>query len=518
MKMFFQASARRGAPDENGLKCVLFGDWKVAACVAGLLGIHSAILGYSATRHSPTVNEPGHLVAGLAQWEFGRFDVYCVTPPLIQYVAAFPVLIAGYNEAWGSFDDTPGSRPELAMGEDFIKANYERSIWLFTVARWACIPFSLVGGFCCYCWSRELWGSSLAGVISVFLWCFEPNILAHAEMITSDTAASAFGLGAGYLFWRWLKAPSWGRACAAGAVMGLALLSKTSWTFLFALWPSLWAGWQLTEFWRTRSASPDACFQLPSIVAAGFKARLAQSFIQLAGLLLIALGIVNLGYGFSGSFTRLKEFKFVSSVLTGLEKTGDVGNRFQDSWLRDVFVPLPKQYVLGIDIQNGDFEHFPQKSYLRGEWKWGGWWYYYIYGLAVKTPHSLQLLSLLAIVAALFPKPRQSAGVANGAAPPVSAPATSRDLAILLAPAATLLVLVSSQVGFNHHVRYVLPTLGFFLVFMGATATRFTCSRHAAARLRALPKVEYGSRKENAVCALVPMENVPMLPGFGHAV
>ncbi|MBA3314859.1 MAG: hypothetical protein H0T47_16430 [Planctomycetaceae bacterium] len=42
--------------------------------VVTLLSIHAGLLAYAATRHSPTLNEPGHLVAGLAMWEF--LDLY----------------------------------------------------------------------------------------------------------------------------------------------------------------------------------------------------------------------------------------------------------------------------------------------------------------------------------------------------------------------------------------------------------------------------------------------------------
>ena len=42
--------------------------------VVGLLVVHSVLLAYSAYVHSPTLNEPGHLVAGLSNWKFGRFD------------------------------------------------------------------------------------------------------------------------------------------------------------------------------------------------------------------------------------------------------------------------------------------------------------------------------------------------------------------------------------------------------------------------------------------------------------
>ena len=42
--------------------------------VIALLAVHSALLAYSAYVHSPTLNEPGHLVAGLSYWKFGQFD------------------------------------------------------------------------------------------------------------------------------------------------------------------------------------------------------------------------------------------------------------------------------------------------------------------------------------------------------------------------------------------------------------------------------------------------------------
>lgn len=33
-----------------------------------LLAIHVGVLAWAATRHSPTLNEPVHLVAGISQW------------------------------------------------------------------------------------------------------------------------------------------------------------------------------------------------------------------------------------------------------------------------------------------------------------------------------------------------------------------------------------------------------------------------------------------------------------------
>jgi hypothetical protein len=435
-----------------------------------LMATHAGLLAYSATRHSPTIDEPAHLVAGLSHLKFGRFELYRANPPLVRIIAALPVMVAGFDEDWRQFYDSPGARPEFAIGEKFVAANGERSVWLFTIARWACIPISLVGGLFCFLWSRELWGHNIAGLISLTLWCFEPNILAHAELITPDCAAASFGLGAGYFFWRWLRRPIWGRALWAGLLFGLAELSKMTWFVLFALWPLLWLTWRWTERRRAKGYGPTSVQTSPAI-----SSQIALPPVaQLASILAIGLYVLNAGYGFDGTCTRLKEFTFISSALTGLDHSGKPGNRLTETWMGDLPAPVPRQYLLGMDLQKHDFENYGQKSYLRGEWKNGGWWYYYLYGLAVKVPHGTQFLLILAVFTAIFNRWRRRACDPSNVSRLSPQNCSARDLVILIAPALSVLVLVSSQLEFNHHVRYVLPVLGFTFVFVGVTSTWFT--------------------------------------------
>ena len=437
-----------------------------------LLAVHAGLVAYSAMKHSPTLNEPGHLVAGLTHWRFGRFEVYRVNPPLSHAVAAIPVMLAGYEEDWSGFYDSPGARPEFRMGANFIAANGERSIWLFTLARWACIPFSLIGGLVCFLWARELWNSSVAGLIAVSLWCFEPNILAHAEMVTPDMSAASLGLAGCYLFWRWLCRPSWPRAFGAGLLLGLSQLTKSSWLILFGLLPAMWLFWLVSEWWRDRRSGPEAT---------GHVVLFCWSLPQMTFILVFMLYVLNLGYGFDGSFTKLKDFEFVSSALSGQEKAGDPGNRFRETGLGELPVPLPMQFVRGVDLQKKDFERYGQSSYLRGEWKRGGWWYYYLYGFWVKTPHGTQLLFVMAVLTALGMGGRSllearsthSQQADEFKSHGITGPPSFRDVIILAIPALTLLVLVSSQTEFNHHFRYVLPVFGFAFVFTGAMGTWF---------------------------------------------
>ena len=430
----------------------------VTACVVFLLICHGCLLAYEATRMSPTLNEPAHLASGLAHWTFSRFDLYAVNPPLVRMVAALPVLGVGYKENWNDLSQSParyGNREEFIVGEAFVTANGARSLWLIILARWACIPLIMWGGVICFFWSYELWGNALAGFISLSLWCFDPNILAHGSLITPDCCAASFGLTATYCFWRWLRVPTWCRTSIAGGSLGLALLTKTTWVVMFGLWPLILLYWMFTQRYCICIFGDD-----------GLKCNSRTVILKLAVILLIGLYVLNCGYAFDETCTRLGEYKFVSRDLIANGSSGVPSNRFSGTLLEGIPLPIPKQYILGIDLQKYDFETCNDASYLLGEWKTGGWWYYYLVGLAVKLPHGSQALIAFALLA-MFGRYRSR----DSRVEMLCFDSSMRDICVLLAPPITVLFLVSLQLRFNHHIRYVLPTLGFVFVFAGASSS-----------------------------------------------
>lgn len=423
-----------------------------------LLAMHAALLAWMATRHSPVLDETGHLPAGLCIWEFGRTDIYPVNPPLVKAVAAFPVWCVGYESDWELVDFD--GRVEFELGRDFVEANGSRSFLLFTVARWACIPFSVLGGLVCWSWATQLYGPS-PGRVALILWCFSPHILGNAGFILPDVAAASLGTLACWLFWRWLHNASWSNAVLAGMGLGLANTSKLSWVVLYFLWPMLALFWLYGM--RPRRWS-----------------RLAACVVQLVAIVGISIGLTNAAYGFSGSLTALGEFEFNSSFLSGREVPESLdygpvrtGNRFRGSWLERLPVPLPVSYVRGFDLQKRDFER-QFFGYLRGEHKEGGWWYYYLYGLGVKTPIGTLTLAVLAgltQVASVMrsPEARSMARDANDSSQE-DRRITWRDECILLAPAVVILALVSSQSGINMFLRYVIPVVPFMFIWMSKLA------------------------------------------------
>ncbi len=405
--------------------------WRLPVVV--LLSAHAGLLGWCSYRCSPTSNEAAHLVAGLGNWEFGRFEFYRVNPPLTRMAAALPLLVVDKQTHWTSFYEAPGARPEFSMGIDFIRANGENTFWLMTLARWACIPFSVLGGWYCFRWGRDLYGPR-AGLLALTLWSFSPDLIAHGSLITPDRSAAVFGLVAGYYFWRWLRTPQWSASLVAGIALGLAQVTKFTWLLLFGLWPLLWLMWQFasSDCRRSIAAWLSQAGQLILMCAAG-------------------LYMINLAYGFEHVGDRLGQFTFVSHAFTGAVDTATETNRFAQSALRDMPVPLPRNYLLGIDLQRHDFESFGHPSYLYGEWRARGWWHYYLSVALVKLPPGTWLLAILALVWC----------------PRVDAERRWRDLAVVATPALAVFVLVSSQTGINHHFRYVLPALPFLFVWLG---------------------------------------------------
>jgi hypothetical protein len=465
-----------------------------------LLTVHTALLAYSAYVHSPTLNEPGHLVAGLSYWKFGRFDIYNVNPPLVRMVAALPVMAAGYNEDWSGFFTGPGARPEFKMGEDFVAANGERSFFLFMIARWACIPFSWLGAIVCYLWARDLYGRP-AGVMACGIWCFEPNILAHASLITPDAHATALGLAACYTFWRWLKNPTWTQAALTGIVLGLTELAKTTLILFYPLWPLMWivyrvfqqrrsVGISLREMRWAESAVPLRETN-PHAEREGYTGRMTgRDWLREAGMLglrmAIGLYVLNLGYGFEGSLTQLKDFHFVSDLFTSFvppptsniqhptSGRSDSTLHAPSSPLLSLPVPFPKNYLLGIDNQQQDFEDYGRPSYLRGFWRDHGWWYYYLYACAIKVPIGLWLLGFLALLTRMtnvYSGSRQShVDLHLLTANNQQLTASLCDEFVLLFPAIVIFAVVSAETGFNEHMRYVLPALPFFFILISQSA------------------------------------------------
>jgi hypothetical protein len=174
--------------------------------------------------------------------------------------------------------------------------------------------------------------------------------------------------------------------------------------------------------------------------------------------ILISVTVINIGYCFEGSFRPLQDYLFVSELLSGNKQElgkPELGNRFISSWLGAIPVPFPKNFVGGMDLQRKDFEAYDSPFYLNGKWSTVGWWYYYLYALAIKVPVGTLLLLALPMLA------------------PYRHAISTRfsDVISLASTPLALFAFVSLQTGINEHFRYVLPIFPFLYIWISRLIT-----------------------------------------------
>jgi hypothetical protein len=166
--------------------------------------------------------------------------------------------------------------------------------------------------------------------------------------------------------------------------------------------------------------------------------------LQVFTLIVVVLYFVNAQYQFSGTGKNIETLSPISASFQSL------GN---SPLLKKIPIPLPEDMVLGIDFQRWEFEQ-KMWSFFCGEWRLGGWWNYYLVGMLLKIPIPFWIMFALG-----------TAAVLSGA---IHTNCEWRSVVALFGPPTVILVLISSQTGFNHHIRYAIPSYPFLFVTAAA--------------------------------------------------
>ena len=387
-------------------------------------------------RSSYVFNENGRLASGIMRLVKRDFTAFRVNPPLTDAFAAAPAIFirGAYCPQESDFVRVPFGRCEYEAGEAFVEKTPNDLLFL-RLGRASMIPFALLGLCACYFYGRFLYGK-IGGVIAAFLWVFSPFVIGYGSTIGADMPSAALAITTVGLFHRWLNTRDPQTLLFTGLILGVAELCKFT---LLALYPLLLTLWALERFVRPRDGAPKNARQ-------SVGAELASGMIWVVGVSMIVL---NLGYLFTGTFKPLGEYRFHSLLFTGAENAdaipSDGANRFAETTLGKIPVPLPEDYVLGLDAQRFDFER-GMRSYMRGTWREQGWFLYYVYALTIKTPPCSLILFVWALLSVIIRRGRK----------------ISFDESVVWLSGLFFLLFVSSQTGFSIHSRYVLPALPFF--------------------------------------------------------
>ena len=399
-----------------------------------LFAIHLAL-----TSHANTItwDEPDHIYSGYMSWK-GDFGLNPEHPPLVKFVATLPLLGMQLNVP--ELQDRSYRLQAVLGGRDFIFHNDADK--LVFRAQMAASIFALLLLVIVFLAAREMFGTT-AGFVALGLMVFDPTLLAHGALVTTDTIQACFLLASIYAFYRYVKEPSVSRLAITGLAVGLALASKHSAVLVFPMLVML-AG---IEVFRRRPA--DMGLQ-DSI---GKRAGLGAALLIIS---LISVGILWGAYGFRYS-ARGNELKLNPSMEAQLNRVpSPIEARMLGEFAR--LHLLPESYIYGFAHVLFSARSF--NSYVYGKAYPHAVWFYFPVAMLVKS--SLTFLILLVISIWVIASGRLQ---------------KRRELSFLLIPA--LIYLAASMIGgMNIGIRHILPVYIFLAVLIAGATSVLVKSRH----------------------------------------
>jgi glyoxylase-like metal-dependent hydrolase (beta-lactamase superfamily II)/4-amino-4-deoxy-L-arabinose transferase-like glycosyltransferase len=346
--------------------------------LALILVVSLAVVTQTYSKFSHTWDEPAHLAAGLELLDLGTYYYEHQHPPLARVATALGPYLAGYRSARASAPPKTDFWDRQLQGFDegrrllYEVGPYDR---VLTLARLGILPFLLVALLATYAWARSLFGEWPA-VLAVFLLATVPPFLGNAGLATLDVPFAALGVASLFAFCHWLDRPRGWTAAALGVVTGGAIMAK------FSAIPFLAVSFTAIALWRT-------VLELRRRRPILSRAHLETGALSVAAILLVFW----LCYGFG--FTSLADpanrpYESVERLLGRNSVLSNAASGVLEIRLLPNFVPEIWKGINDVRYHN----RIGHLSFLLGEVRTYGWWYYYLVALGVKTPLTLLIVGL----------------------------------------------------------------------------------------------------------------------------
>ncbi len=334
----------------------------------------------SYTQKSATWDEPQHVLRGCLGWR-GDHRMDPEHPPLLRLWAALP---AAFDKDLRldttvidqiSPADWVGMR-QFEYAQYYLYRQNDADRWLYR-ERFMIVLLGVLLGVLVFSWANE-WLGFWPAVAALTLYCFEPNLVAHASLVTTDFGAACFMFGTLYFLWRTSRRLS--VLNVAGAILFFALAMASKFTAV-VLAPVIVALLVL-----------DSCRKPNRWRALWISAGI------IAGMFVATWVALWAAYGFryapSANPTWLFHF----------EQGSPFGARFPAFARLAVWADehklLPNACAQGFLL--GQIKAQARGAYLFGELSKTGWWYYFPVAFLIKTPVAFLafLAGGLAVVAA----------------------------------------------------------------------------------------------------------------------
>jgi 4-amino-4-deoxy-L-arabinose transferase-like glycosyltransferase len=428
--------------------------------VALLLAAYWSMAISAAARKSPAFDELAHLTAGYSYWVTGDYRLHAENGLLPQKWAALPLVFA--DERFPALDQPAWRQSNVwALGYQFFYLAGNDLESMLALGRAMIALLGVVLGAVVYAWSRSLFGRR-GGLISLTLYAFSPALLAHGALVTSDMSLTLFLFASVWAIWALTHRIDLFNLLAASAAVTAALLSKVSGLAVIPIAVTLVA-------LRTRFGPGVAISFGAEKRAERLWPRLLAMVVSLAAAAAVVSAIIWAVYGFrysafadqpAGQDRFYEDWGELRSDPTA---TGAVVR-----WLRDRRA-LPEAYLYGLAFISKVSPGRP--AFLNGEVRRGGWWTFFPYAAAVKTPLPLFGLLLLGALAA-------SIGLRRRDLCAEALPSLYQTIPLWVLVGVYGGLAVESRLNFGH--RYVLPIYPAMLVLAGAASSWLTRRRAAA--------------------------------------
>jgi 4-amino-4-deoxy-L-arabinose transferase-like glycosyltransferase len=176
---------------------------------------------FSVRRESQTWDEANHIFAGYRSWTHGDYGLNPEHPPLVKLIATAPLLSS--QPKVPTLEERFFKEDAFLRGKEFLYQNDPDKILART--RTAAAILTLLTALVVFFGTREMFGTGPA-FVALTLLAFDPNLLAHGALITTDVGLACFMFLSVYMFYRFVKSPSAARLIMAGVAVGLVLAVK----------------------------------------------------------------------------------------------------------------------------------------------------------------------------------------------------------------------------------------------------------------------------------------------------
>jgi hypothetical protein len=419
--------------------------------VVVLLLVLAAELGFSVRRESQTVDEAIHIYAGYRHWR-GDFGINPEHPPLAKLVAAIPLLFdSPKNPSSTSGSDSADKSMEFSLGRQFVYSNDAARILAET--RSFIATFTVLLAVLVFMAARKMFGTG-AAVVAMLLVVFEPSILGHGALVTTDLAETCCYFAAVYAFFHYTQRPATVRLIVSGLAAGLALAAKHSGILLLPVLVVL----AVAAVWLRRNAA----LVTNSSGGREWKMQVVRQAAALAVIFAIAAATLWGFYRFRHS-PRPHGHEMPES-LTAFIQDG-IQYRHAHGVMLTRVIPsldnvLPESYVYGMaDIAIDTAVGRP--SFILGHLYPRGQWFYFPVTFVVKGTLGFLLLLALSFGASRYLWREKR-----------------RETLFLLIPSGFFLA-ISSTSHLNFGVRHILPIYPFLIVLAAGAALHLAHERRA---------------------------------------